>query len=308
MAMTVENVFTKGKSEWHAIDENKVEYKGDTYYRNTAVKAILCMGVDRKDDMTETIASDGYIGSADGLILVVQDTARNKVKLLMIPRDSIVEMEILDEMDNSLGYQYEHLCRAFVYGDGNTGSCERVVQSTSDLLCGLDISYYFATDIASLSILNDAVGGVEVIVPNDDLIKANPKWEKGKKVVLHGDEAEHFIRYRDSNIDKTSITRMTQHEAYIQGFYNAVLSNKKTNFDIVEELVAMIEDYMISNMHKDSYMKLALDVLQNGVFEEKDIQTLPGTAYAYGIDTEVAVDYDKAIPMLLELFYLKESE
>ena len=50
------------------FEENTVFWNGKTYKRNTYVKAVLCMGVDRDGPMTETtLSGDG--GQADGIFL-----------------------------------------------------------------------------------------------------------------------------------------------------------------------------------------------------------------------------------------------
>ena len=56
------------------FEENTVFWNGKTYKRNTYVKAVLCMGVDRDGPMTETtLSGDG--GQADGIFLLANDTA-----------------------------------------------------------------------------------------------------------------------------------------------------------------------------------------------------------------------------------------
>ena len=43
----------EGKAGYGQV-QNTIEYKGKTYRRNTYVKAILCMGIDRREPLTET--------------------------------------------------------------------------------------------------------------------------------------------------------------------------------------------------------------------------------------------------------------
>ena len=67
------------------LAQDQLTYKGKNYRRNQYVKAILCMGVDRSDTMTET-KELGLAGQSDGIFLIAQDTARHTLKILMIPR------------------------------------------------------------------------------------------------------------------------------------------------------------------------------------------------------------------------------
>ena len=101
---------------------DRVEWQGKTYRRNTYIKAILCMGVDRKGGLVETTHAMG--GLADGLFLIVQDTARNEFKVLMIPRDTMTPVTITDLSGNVVGKDIHHLTVAYSYGDGREQSCE----------------------------------------------------------------------------------------------------------------------------------------------------------------------------------------
>ncbi|MCD7992054.1 MAG: LytR family transcriptional regulator, partial [Clostridia bacterium] len=103
-----------------------VEYNGKQYRRNSYVKAILCIGVDRSGNMTEKTTA-GFGGQADGLFLIAQDTARNTIKILMIPRDTMTDIMLTDLSGNELGKDLQHLNLAYAYGDGREKSCEYMV-------------------------------------------------------------------------------------------------------------------------------------------------------------------------------------
>lgn len=91
-----------------AKERNVIEYQGKTYRRNTYVKAILLMGIDRPETLEETkVAGSG--GQADGIFLIAQDTARDKVKLLLIPRDTMTPITLTDLSGNVLGQDIQHL-------------------------------------------------------------------------------------------------------------------------------------------------------------------------------------------------------
>ena len=78
------------------LAENPVIYQGATYRRNQYVKAILCMGVDRSDTMTES-KEFGAAGQSDGIFLIAQDTVHHSLKILMIPRDTMTEIPITND-------------------------------------------------------------------------------------------------------------------------------------------------------------------------------------------------------------------
>ena len=105
--------------QWHRVQagntpaepDGGVEYQGKSYRRNTYIKAILCMGIDRPGSLEETMTA-GSGGQADGIFLVAQDTARDRIKVLVIPRDTMTEITLTDLSGNELGSSIQHLTLA----------------------------------------------------------------------------------------------------------------------------------------------------------------------------------------------------
>ncbi len=293
------------KALWHELPDGTVEYRGKKYRRNTYVKAVLLMGVDRHTDMTEQRWTY-EAGQCDGIFLAAQDTARNKVKVFLVPRDT---MTVIDHVhpDGSFSYTgIDHLTLAFPNGDGYYGSCEKMVEAVSNVLCDLKIDHYLASDLGMINTVNDMVGGVTVTIPRDGLEVIDPTFVNGATVTLHGGQAERFLRSRDQSLDNTALMRMQQHRTYMLGFYQALKAKSKTDPDIVTELFDTAKDYMLTDMQKGEYMKLALDALgADGGLQNEDIVTLSGTGLAtglYGIDA-FYLNYDISIPYILDAFY-----
>ena len=76
----------------------------------------------------------------------------------------MTEITLFDYFGNELGKDVQHLALAYAYGDGREQSCELMTEAVSDLMFGLQIDSYFATNISTVQILNDEIGGVEVLV------------------------------------------------------------------------------------------------------------------------------------------------
>lgn len=281
------------------LDKDLVVFQGKEYRRNSYVKAILCMGVDRSDNMIGTRAA-GEAGQSDGVFLIAQDTARNTLKILMIPRDTMTEITVTDDNNIPIGTEILQLTLAYAYGDGAEGSCQNMVESTRKLLGGLPVDHYIAADTTVIADLNDAVGGVTVTVPTDGMEKLNPAFIKGNKVTLKGKQAESFIRYRDITQDFSALYRMDQQQEYITQYFRAVREKSKTDSRIVINLFDIIQDHMITDMGKELYLKLGVDALKS---EQIDFYTVPG----FGQTTEVYdiyhADRKALIPILLNLFY-----
>ena len=289
------------------FEGNTVSWDGKTYKRNTYVKAVLCMGVDRDGPMTETtLSGDG--GQADGIFLLANDTARGSMKILLIPRDTMTEItktdiSLTDENGTELGQSVDHLSLSYAYGDGREKSCEYTKQAVSHLLMGLEIDSYMAADLEIIASLNDEVGGVSVTIPTIGMEKADPEFVFGKTVRLKGEQAERFVRFRDIERDNSSISRMEQQKLYISGFFQAVKEKSKTESSITEKLFEMSQDYMVTDMAKDEYLKLAINALEGEGLTSSSFKMAPGTGTATETYDEYYVDQEALVPILLDLFY-----
>lgn len=289
------------------FEGNNVSWDGKTYKRNTYVKAVLCMGVDRDGPMTETtLSGDG--GQADGIFLLANDTARGSMKILLIPRDTMTEItktdiSWTDANGTELGQSVDHLSLSYAYGDGREKSCEYTKQAVSHLLMGLEIDSYMAADLEIIASLNDEVGGVSVTIPTIGMEKADPEFVFGKTVRLKGEQAERFVRFRDIGRDNSAISRMEQQKLYISGFFQAVKEKSKTESSITEKLFEMSQDYMVTDMAKDEYLKLAINALEGEGLTSSSFKMAPGTGTATETYDEYYVDQEALVPILLDLFY-----
>lgn len=283
-----------------------VTYGGKTYRRNSYVKAVLLLGVDRKGLMTETTAYT-MGGQADGIYLVAQDTARNTLKILMIPRDTMTYITLTDLSGNVLGKNIQHLTLAYAYGNGREESCERMREAVSDLLGGMTIDRYLAADINTITILNDAVGGVTVTVPVEGMEKKDPAFVKGATITLKGEQAEAFVRFRDTKEDFSAIYRMERQKEYIMGFFSTVRRQSAKNSRIVTDMFDLIQDHMVTDMGKDEYLKVAMDALNTGELRDENFYSVPGESVTTQLYDEFYADRDGLTEILLELFYREVS-
>ncbi|MGN0158873.1 MAG: LCP family protein [Brotaphodocola sp.] len=282
--------------------QKKVTWKGRQYRRSSYVKAILCMGVDRSDSMQE-YRGFNEAGQADGIFLIAQDTAHNHLKILMIPRDTMTEIGIIDEDMNYVGTMVKQLTLAYANGDGREGSCENMVEAVENLLQGLHIDHYLAADTKVIAELNDAVGGVTVTVPTPGMEKKDPAFVMGETITLHGAQAESFVRYRDIEKDYSALYRMNQQKAYITGFFQALKETSRTNSQIVTQLFDQIQEYMVTDMGKEVYLKIAADALKEDSLQNDDFYTVPGSGVTTEVYDEFYADDDGITQIILDLFY-----
>ncbi len=286
--------------------KNTIEYQGKTYRRNTYVKAILLMGIDRAETLQETkVAGSG--GQADGIFLVAWDTARDKARLLLIPRDTMTPITLTDLSGNVLGQDIQHLTLAYAYGDGRKKSCLYMKEAVTNLLEGLEIDGYMAVSMEALPVLNDAVGGVSVTIEDEGLAAANGDFILGDTILLNGKQAEAYIRYRDIGKAQSALERMERQKSYIQGFVQAARDKARQEEGFIARTMDEAQDYMVTDMEKGRYIDMALTFLGGSQsWGREDMLTLPGTPVETNLYDEFHPDKEKMMPMILELFYREE--
>lgn len=282
---------------------NVLEYKGKKYRRNTAIRAILCIGVDTEGEMEQYQVS-GAAGQADGIFLVAQDAASDTVQILMIPRDTMTKITLFDYFGNELGKDVQHLTLAYAYGDGKEKSCKLMAEAVSELMFGLKIDGYFATNISTVKILNDEIGGVEVLVEDKSLSEKYPEFVMGETVLLKGEQAEQYIRYRDINQSQTALTRLERQKGYIKAYIETAKRRAEEDDQLIVRLMEDVEKYMITNMAKDQYMEMGMAVLNSPqIMDDGDLISLPGKAVQTELYEEFHPDEEKVKELIIRLFY-----
>lgn len=287
------------------LPDGSISFGGKIYERDPSVKAILCIGVDTSGELDKKVSAAA--GQADGLFLAAHDVARKSVKILMIPRDTMTPIILTDLRGNILGKDVQHITLAYAYGDGQQLSCERTRDAVSELLGGLQIDGYLAMNMTMISELNDLAGGVTVQIDIDGMEKRDPALTKGSTVTLTGKQAEIFVRYRDTNVDGSPITRMGQQRQYMEKYLEAVRRQAAKDDQTVVRIMDAVETHMLTDMPKDAYMNMGLSII-NGKepFTQEDIYTIPGTVTTELFD-EFHHDPAGTLQMVLDLFYREKA-
>lgn len=199
-----------------------LEYQGTTYVARDGVDTYLFMGIDVEGPAK---GNKGYIGGgqADVQLLLVVDRFNGTWQVLQINRDSMVQVPVLGVTGTEVGTEYQQIALAHSYGDGLETSCENNVTAVSRLFNNQYINGYMSLNMDAISILNDAVGGVEVTLL-DDFSDTDASLVKGKTVTLSGDQAMAYVRGRQGVGDETNLSRMARQQQYLDGLYQKVTS------------------------------------------------------------------------------------
>ena len=235
---------------------------------------------------------------ADAVMLVVMDETAEKVDILALNRDSMVDIPVLGLLGRPIGTVNAQLALSHTYGNGLETSSENTRNTVSNLLCGIDIEYYLTLNMDVISILNDAVGGVRVNV-TDDFSKVDSSIHMGE-MLLNGSQALNFIRMRQDVADGLNITRMNRQKEYMNGFVKAYQQSDKEGFFDALETYEDIEPFIVTNCSETVLLSLLdkFDEYQLGEVIIPKGENVKGETYM-----EFHLDSKALLDLTLDLLY-----
>ena len=158
------------------------------------VTRFLLLGCDRSTKLT------------DSILLVSVNETQKCVSILQIPRDTYAEYTDRD---------YKKL------NGGMQALGERGIKTFLSEALGVPIQYFLVLKLDFFRKLVDAIGGVEVEIPQD-MIYSDPEQDleimlpKGK-MRLGGAEAEQFVRYRSGYVN-ADLGRLDAQKVFLRAF------------------------------------------------------------------------------------------
>ena len=259
----------------YLLDQKRLSYNGVAYEKDANMKAYLLLGVDSK--------------GSDGMFLICENTKDHSVKIIQIPRDTMCPIYQTNDNFEVTDIVIDHITAAWDTGDSHELSGTYSCRAVSWLLGGLPIDGYMAGSIPIINLLNDAIGGVDVTIREDNLTQFDPSFVQGQTVHLEGDLAEKFVRRRDITVDFTPMTRMDRQRQYAVAFEDKVVQLQKQDSSTIPHLFELVEDNIMTDMEKADYLKVAMDIaMSKNVAGEHD---------------EYWPDYEDIDKLVLSLFY-----
>lgn len=230
-----------------------ITYEGRQYEKNPDVKTVLFLGIDKESDAM-LAKTPGESGQSDSINLLVMNTKEKTAQFLQISRDTMTQVDIYDISGNQLATEEGQIALQYAYGDGKEKSCRLTSEKVSDLLYGIDINHYFSLTVEGIAVAADALGGIELTVP-EDYTYIDPVFEKGATVTLMGEQAEKYVRKRDMSNLEGNNDRMERQSQFMK-----VLMDELRSIDSDRQYMALysqMNPYLVTNMTADEMKDLA---------------------------------------------------
>ena len=296
--------------DWGEDEEEQTELEiGDKYYvSDDNIDAYLIIGTDAGG---EDLGKE-YSGKlADFLTLLLIDNTTERYAFIQIDRNSMVEVQTVDEEGETDVLEEQQLCLAHWYGDNDNQRNNNTVLTVSELLGGLEIDEYYTINMSDMDKINNAIGGVVVDI-EEDMTSVDPAFEKGASVHLTDGQAEKFVRARMNVGDGSNKARMARQTQYMQKAYNMVMGQLRDNPDYINELYdQLIDDVQTGEEGSGDISRIANHVLQYeglGILQFSGKTKINDTQGDDIDHEEFYVDEDSIAEVLGKVMNLREEE
>lgn len=280
--------------------ENSIIYDDVEYIYNQDITSIAFLGVDKEtfglqDDLV------GTAGQNDVNMVVAVNTKTGETHVIVIPRDTLVDVRKYSLDGDYMGTDEQQLCLAYAYGDGANTSCDNAIFSIQKILYGIPINTYVALNMEGISALNDSLGGVTLTSPTDfgeDILK-------GQQITLHGDDSEMYIRLREHTLEGDAERRERQ-IAYVKAYVSQAAKQSLKNPETLRDIYNVGKDYTVTNLTLSRSLYFGTSILSNvsEVLSFDNIESLKGklqldeSGYALTV-----LDEDAVLKQVLDIYY-----
>lgn len=274
----------------HAPQEQvALNHQGEEFPLKEGLQTVLLIGTDGTEryEKKEDLLQDYYnYSQADFLMLLVQDTKAGTVEVIQLNRDTMMDVPWLDVIGNYGGTEFRQICLAFNSGDGGRASCLNTVNAASSLLFDAPIQHYIQMPMSAIPVLNNLVGGVPVVIP-EDLTRIDPMFVAGTTVHLNGEQAEKFVRARMILQDDSNIDRMSRQRIYMDSFRIQAQKAIDTDSDFVMKMLEKAGEHIQTDLTAQQLSDLLvnLDQAQISPIRTADGELIAGTEhYEFFVD------------------------
>jgi len=210
---------------------------------------VLLLGSDRRP-------GEGWQTRSDAIVVVRLDPARQRIALLSLPRDLVV---------NIPGYGYARINAATVYGESDpyAGGGMELARATVSALLGLPIHHVVRADFNAFITAIDAIGGVDVVVEQELYDPAYPTMDYGYMVAhflpgpYHMDGETALIYSRMRHMDSNYARNRRQQQVLVAAFQRVREQNLIDQVETLANLTTALRDHIQTDLSLEQMIGLA---------------------------------------------------
>ncbi len=286
-----------------AIDETATDagfgdtiwYDGEEYQLNPDITTVLFLGIDQSDEDRNSSVTGG--GRSDAIMLLLIDDSDETITMLQISRDTMVSVDFYTQQETYSFSTVIQITMQYSAGSSMLRSNWLMTNKVSELLYDIPISQTVALSMDGISLLVDAMGGIEITVP-EDYTYVNPLFVEGETIVLDGELAYDYVHYRDTDDFGSNNGRMDRQAQLLRALASKLSGN--VSAETVETLQKVASPYMESNLSAEVIEKLSTYTLSDTIYR-------PEGEDVVGSSDEFYVDETALRALVIELFYTKVS-
>lgn len=283
--------------------EELTHYKNTWYASRKDLETVLVLGIDKYAEDGKQ-SKNGSFQQADFLMLLVLDEKAGGCAAIHINRDTMTEIQILNDAGALLGTRMSQITLAHTYGGTPELMCRNTMEAVSALLYGVPIDHYISLTMDSVPVLNDLAGGVTLEVL-DDFGAMDETLVKGNTVTLQGQQALTYVRTRQGLEDSSNLHRMKRQRQYLEALQMKLFEKMEEEEGFLLSSLLQINSYMVSDCSVEQLSDLVRAIQGCG---RREYLTLEGEAKQGDIYMEFYVDEDALQEMVMERFYEKAEE
>ena len=300
----------KTKVTADAEDEKNTEeglfitYNDKKYRYNEDVINFLCLGIDKEIPIEETVETPNILtgseGFADAIVLISVSVDTKQIKMLAIPRDTIVPVKIVDSKGKFLRNENVQIEVQYAYGTTADESCELMVETVSNMLYKVPIQRYCSINLEAISILNDAIGGVNVQALQDIELQGK-NYLINESIHLTGDMARDYVQKRNMTLNG-SFERLERQKQYITNYFVTAKEVIKGDMTLPLTLYQNLNEKMCTDITTEDIAYLVPELL-NMSMDFENISMIPGDIVQGEIFAEYIINEEKLKELVVNYFY-----
>lgn len=289
------------EEETYEWQEGDVRYNGTIYRYNQDILTFLFLGIDKMSKVKPV--EDGIDGGqSDAIFLLVMNPHNKEVSVISVPRDTMAEIELYDPNGKFRGKAIQQICLQHGYGDGAWLSCERSVNAVSHFFYDLPIHGYCSINMGAIPLINDAVGGIDLMALEDVKNSSGFNVKEGEELHLDGMDAYHYLRSRDTKVSHSAADRLDRQKQYLTAYAAKAAEVMKSDITLPVTLYNTLSKYMVTNITVDEVSYLATQ-MADYQFSEEQMYSLQGEITSDGRYEEFHADEEALYELILKVFY-----